>query len=91
MRTQANIKGFRPGKVPPTYLKKVYGKSAMAEVMQDAINATVGDALTERSERAASAAQGRPAGRPGHASTRCSTANPTSLSTSATKCCRRSS
>jgi trigger factor len=54
LKTQANIKGFRPGKVPATYLKKVYGKSAMAEVMQDAINATVGDALTERSERAAS-------------------------------------
>ncbi len=34
-------------------MKKVYGKSAMAEVMQDAINATVSDALTERSERAA--------------------------------------
>ena len=40
--------------MPPSYLKKVYGKSAMAEVMQDAINATVGNALTERSERAAS-------------------------------------
>ncbi len=53
LKNQANLKGFRPGKVPATYLKKVYGKSAMAEVMQDAINATVGDALTERSERAA--------------------------------------
>jgi trigger factor len=54
LKDRANIKGFRPGKVPTTYLKKVYGKSAMAEVMQDAINATVSDALTERSERAAS-------------------------------------
>ncbi|MEQ1902003.1 MAG: trigger factor [Devosia sp.] len=53
LKDRANIKGFRPGKVPATYLKKVYGKSAMAEVMQDAINATVGDALTSRSERAA--------------------------------------
>ncbi|HRE03855.1 MAG TPA: trigger factor, partial [Ilumatobacteraceae bacterium] len=53
LKDRANIKGFRPGKVPTTYLKKVYGKSAMAEVMQDAINATVSDALTERSERAA--------------------------------------
>ncbi len=53
LKTRANIKGFRPGKVPDTYLKKVYGKSAMAEVMQDAINATVGDALTSRAERAA--------------------------------------
>jgi trigger factor len=53
LKDRANIKGFRPGKVPATYLKKVYGKSAMAEVMQDAINATVSNALTERSERAA--------------------------------------
>ncbi len=53
LKDSANIKGFRPGKVPTSYLKKVYGKSAMAEVMQDAINATVSDALTERSERAA--------------------------------------
>ena len=53
LKDRANIKGFRPGKVPSTYLKKVYGKSAMAEVMQDAINATVSNALTERSERAA--------------------------------------
>jgi trigger factor len=53
LKERANIKGFRPGKVPATYLRKMYGKSAMAEVMQDAINATVADALTERSERAA--------------------------------------
>jgi trigger factor len=53
LKDQANIKGFRPGKVPATYLKKVYGKSAMAEVMQDAINSTVSETLTQRSERAA--------------------------------------
>src|SRR4249919_1090390 len=53
LKDRANIKGFRPGKVPSSHLKKVYGKSAMAEVMQDAINSTVGEALTNRSERAA--------------------------------------
>ena len=53
LKNQANIKGFRPGKVPSTYLKKVYGKSAMAEVMQDAINSKVSETLTSRSERAA--------------------------------------
>jgi trigger factor len=53
IKGQANIKGFRPGKVPMTYLKKLYGRSAMSEVMSDAINATVAKTLDERSERAA--------------------------------------
>ena len=35
---RANIKGFRPGKVPVPHLKRVYGKSAMAEVVQKAID-----------------------------------------------------
>lgn len=53
IKGQANIKGFRPGKVPVTHLKKVYGRSAMSEVMTDAINTTVARTLEERSERAA--------------------------------------
>ncbi|MFO1123278.1 MAG: trigger factor [Hyphomicrobiales bacterium] len=35
---RANIKGFRPGKVPVPHLKRVYGKSAMAEVVQKTID-----------------------------------------------------
>ncbi|MET3897056.1 trigger factor [Devosia sp. UYZn731] len=53
LKGQASIKGFRPGKVPTAHLKKVYGRSAMSEVMQDAINATVSETLDSRSERAA--------------------------------------
>lgn len=53
LKSQANIKGFRPGKVPMSHLKKVYGKSAMSDVMQDAINSGIQDTLTERDERAA--------------------------------------
>lgn len=53
LKAQANIKGFRPGKVPMTHLKKVYGRSAMSEVMQNAINGTVQESITARSERAA--------------------------------------
>lgn len=53
LKGQANIKGFRPGKVPTAHLKKVYGRSAMSEVMTDAINATVSDTLDGRKERAA--------------------------------------
>ncbi|UXN72983.1 trigger factor [Devosia sp. A8/3-2] len=53
LKGRANIKGFRPGKVPTSYLKKVYGRSAMSEVMTDAINATVSETLDKREERAA--------------------------------------
>lgn len=53
LKSKANIKGFRPGKVPTSHIKKVYGRSAMSEVMQEAINSSVQDSLTERSERAA--------------------------------------
>ncbi len=53
----ASIKGFRPGKVPTAHLKKVYGRSAMSEVMQDAINATVSETLDKRAERAAAQPQ----------------------------------
>ncbi|MCF6344150.1 MAG: trigger factor [Devosiaceae bacterium] len=53
MKAQANIKGFRPGKVPVSYLKKVYGVSAMSEVMQNAINAGVQEALEIRKEKPA--------------------------------------
>jgi len=37
MKGKARINGFRPGKVPVSYLKRVYGKSVMAEVMQNAV------------------------------------------------------
>jgi trigger factor len=53
LKGQANIKGFRPGKVPLAHLKKVYGRSAMSEVMTDAINSTVSETLDKRDERAA--------------------------------------
>jgi len=53
IKDKAVLKGFRPGKVPTAHLKKVYGRSAMTEVMQDAINSSVNDTLQQRSERAA--------------------------------------
>ena len=45
---RANIKGFRPGKVPVPHLKRVYGKSAMAEVVQKAIDDQSKAVLAER-------------------------------------------
>ena len=38
MKDKVEIRGFRPGKVPMTHLKKVYGKQVMADVMQKAVN-----------------------------------------------------
>jgi len=53
LKDKANIKGFRPGKVPVSHLKKVYGRQTMSEVVQDAINSSVQENLEKRKERAA--------------------------------------
>jgi trigger factor len=38
IKAKANIPGFRPGKVPISHLKRLYGRSIMAEVVQEAVN-----------------------------------------------------
>ena len=38
MQQKARIKGFRPGKVPVAHLKRMYGRSIMAEVLQEAVS-----------------------------------------------------
>jgi len=38
VKAKASIPGFRPGKVPVSHLKRLYGRSIMAEVVQDAVN-----------------------------------------------------
>ncbi|NQX80080.1 MAG: trigger factor [Hyphomicrobiaceae bacterium] len=50
----AEIRGFRKGKVPKTYLKKVYGRRLMAEVLQQVVEESSRKALTDRKERPAS-------------------------------------
>src|SRR5580704_3068581 len=37
LKTKVRINGFRPGKVPVEHLRKVYGRSVMADVVQEAI------------------------------------------------------
>jgi trigger factor len=39
LKTKVKINGFRPGKVPLAHLRRVYGRSVMTDIMQDAINA----------------------------------------------------
>jgi trigger factor len=53
IKDRVQLKGFRKGKVPVPYLKKVFGRSVMAEVLQQMVEETSRQALTERKERPA--------------------------------------
>lgn len=54
MAPKVNLKGFRPGKVPPAHIKKMYGKSMMGDIVNDIVNETSTKALEEKSLRPAS-------------------------------------
>jgi len=53
LKSRVRINGFRPGKVPQSHLKKVYGKSAMAEIVETLVADTTRQALSDRGEKAA--------------------------------------
>src|SRR5215471_5657843 len=53
VKDQVQLKGFRKGKVPLAHIKKLYGRSVMAEVLQQAVEETSRKAIEERKERAA--------------------------------------
>jgi len=53
LKTQVNLKGFRPGKVPVDHLRKVYGRSVMAEVLEQTISESTQKAISDRKERPA--------------------------------------
>ncbi len=53
MKDQVQINGFRQGKVPVSHLRKVYGKQAMAEIVNEFINTRSGEVLKERGEKPA--------------------------------------
>ncbi len=53
LKSQVRINGFRPGKVPVSHIRKLYGRSIMAEVVQQAVSDSSQEALDGRSERPA--------------------------------------
>ena len=48
LKDRVRINGFRPGKVPVAHLKRVYGRSAMAEVIEATVRDTNNQIVTER-------------------------------------------
>ncbi|WP_427023157.1 trigger factor [Aureimonas ureilytica] len=53
IKDQVKIKGFRPGKIPMTHMRKTYGRSVMAEIVNQIINETPRTVIAERNERSA--------------------------------------
>ena len=56
IRPQVRLKGFRPGKVPASHIRKMFGRSMMDEILEEVVNTTSQKTLEER--------ELRPAGQP---------------------------
>jgi trigger factor len=54
LKDRVKINGFRPGKVPVAHLKRVYGRSAMAEVIEATVRDTNNQIVTDRGFKLAS-------------------------------------
>jgi trigger factor len=50
------LKGFRPGKVPASHVRRVYGRELMGEIVQEALNQSTQQALDQANIRAAAPA-----------------------------------
>jgi trigger factor len=53
LKDKVRLNGFRPGKVPVSHLKKVYGRSVMAETIDETIRDANSQIFTERGFRLA--------------------------------------
>src|SRR3984957_5785283 len=53
LKDKVRLNGFRPGKVPVSHLKKVYGRSVMAETVEQTIRDTNSQIFSERGFRLA--------------------------------------
>ncbi len=56
MRPQMRLKGFRPGKVPASHIRKMFGRSIMGELVEDTVQ--------ESNQKAIEDAEVRPASQP---------------------------
>lgn len=53
LKGKVNIKGFRPGKVPAGHLKRLYGRQATAEILNEMLTESTRKAVEERNEKPA--------------------------------------
>ncbi len=54
IKGQVHLKGFRKGKAPVSYLKKLYGKGVMSEIVQELVNEATEKAFSDRDLQPAS-------------------------------------
>ena len=65
LKGRVRINGFRPGKVPVAHLKRLYGRSAMAEVIEAAVREANAKIVTDDGFKLAMRAAGHAADRGG--------------------------
>ncbi len=53
MQPQVSLKGFRPGKVPVSHIRKMFGPSIMKDVVEDVVNETSQQAINDNNIRPA--------------------------------------
>ncbi|MEM9600183.1 MAG: trigger factor, partial [Pseudomonadota bacterium] len=53
MQPQVSLKGFRPGKVPASHIRKMFGQSIMKDVVEEVLNETSQQAINDNKLRPA--------------------------------------
>lgn len=54
IRPEVRLKGFRPGKVPASHIRKMFGESIMGDLINELVPATTDETLKEKNVRPAS-------------------------------------
>ena len=62
MLPRLNLKGFRPGKVPPAHIKRIYGRSIMSEVVEQTLTETAQEVVNTHQLRIAAQPEMLPQG-----------------------------